>query len=75
MQQGTQKALTRDREKHKLNVQGGRAVCPICGRQTKQRINPDTTVTDFPLYCSFCRNTTTVNREPEPEPESQSQSR
>lgn len=44
-----------------LTVQGGRAVCPTCGRQTTQRIHPDTVLIQFPLYCRFCRRDAIVN--------------
>lgn len=60
-----------------LTVQGGRAVCPRCGRPTSQRIHPETVLIRFPLYCRFCKRDAIVNtEEPEPdaEPLSQTQS-
>ena len=51
-----------------LQVAGGRAVCPVCGRRTKQRIGPDTRLVNFPLWCDRCRSESKVNyRVPEPE--------
>lgn len=50
-----------------LRVTNGRAVCPICGRLTAQRILPDTRLTRFPLFCKRCKGTAIVNLEPVPE--------
>lgn len=46
-----------------LTVRGGRAVCPICGRQTTQRIRPETVLINFPLWCKNCRRDAIVNTE------------
>ena len=68
---GTQKCLTRSDAPIKLIVEDGRAVCPICGRQTTTRILAGTILVNFPIYCKRCRQTSIVTyREPEPEPES-----
>ena len=57
-----------------LHVEGGRAVCPVCGRRTRQRILPGTRLRELPLWCPHCRRESVVSyREPEPESEPQSQ--
>ncbi|NCB51357.1 MAG: conjugal transfer protein [Clostridia bacterium] len=56
---------------HKLEVQEGKAVCPVCGWRTGVIILPETRLRNFPLFCKKCGHTTVVNTE-EPEPESQS---
>ena len=55
-----------------LNVRGGRACCPKCGRPTSVRILPSTVLIDYPLYCKFCRDAVVVQYRV-PVPESQSQ--
>lgn len=54
-----------------LSTRNGRALCPFCGRPTGQRINPDTVLKNFPLWCKHCRSEAIVNTG-EPEPKSQS---
>lgn len=44
-----------------LKVQGNRAICPVCRAVTRTVILPTTTVSNFPLYCHRCRQTTIVN--------------
>lgn len=44
-----------------LTVQNGKAVCPLCGRPTTQRIYPDTILVKFPLFCKNCRQFAIVN--------------
>ena len=39
-----------------LRVSDGRAVCPSCRRRTRQRIDPDTKLDRFPLYCDKCQS-------------------
>lgn len=63
---GTRKHLTRAAGMAKLEVRNGRAVCPVCNRETYLRILPTTALNEFPLYCKLCKQTTTVHREPEP---------
>ena len=63
---GTRKSLTGTPEKVKLETRNGRALCPICGRETKTRIGADTVLDNFQLYCDRCKQTSTVYREPEP---------
>ena len=46
-----------------LEVQGGRAICPVCRRRTQVVILPDTILVNFPLYCKRCGQTTVVNTE------------
>ena len=68
MSEGTRKDLTAEPAAVKLKLMNGRAVCPICGRQTPTRILPTTILISFPLFCKHCRRTTLVEyREPEPE--------
>ena len=45
----------------KLRVEGKRAVCPVCGRRTAQRIEPETRVESFPLFCKFCKAVSIVS--------------
>ena len=67
MDEGTRKGLTAAADVYKLRLKNGRAVCPICGRETQTRIMSDTILDRFPLYCKNCRRTTLVQyREPEP---------
>lgn len=63
---GTQNRLTDDTEKSKLETRNGRAVCPICHRETKTRIRSDTALDNFQLFCERCKQTSIVYREPEP---------
>lgn len=66
--QGTQKGLTAVGAADNLKAKNGRAVCPICGRETQTRVLPGTVLENFPLYCKRCRQTSIVTyREPEPE--------
>ena len=67
---GTQKDLTASVPPVKLEARNGRAVCPICGRETQTRILSGTTLERFPLYCKHCRRTTLVEYHEEPEPKS-----
>lgn len=65
--EGTRKELTAMSDVYKLEARKGRAVCPICGRETQTRIVSGTILDRFPLYCKNCRRTTLVQyREPEP---------
>ena len=51
----------------KLETRNGRAVCPVCRRETPVRILTTTQLVDFPLFCKRCGQTTIVKyREPEP---------
>ena len=36
-------------------------LCPVCGSKTKTKIRPDTTLTNFPLFCPKCKHETVVN--------------
>ena len=46
-----------------VRVEEGRAVCPICGARTQQRILDRTTLKDFPLFCKKCTLTSLVRPE------------
>ena len=35
--------------------------CPVCNRKTRTRVNPDTVMLNFPLYCPQCRQETIIN--------------
>ncbi|MEG1491645.1 MAG: cysteine-rich KTR domain-containing protein [Oscillospiraceae bacterium] len=58
-----ERGLTRVQKVRKLEVQEGRAVCPVCGRKTQTEILPDTILKNFPLFCKKCGQTTVVNTE------------
>ena len=65
---GTRKGLTQTAPVSKLRTRNGRAVCPICGRETQTRVLPGTILENFPLYCKRCNQESIVTyREPEPE--------
>lgn len=34
----------------------GRILCPICHRQTNVKMNPDTVLGNFPLFCPWCKH-------------------
>lgn len=55
----------------------GRVVCPNCGRETSQRVLPETEARRLPVFCKLCKKAfiTDILPEPEPEPKGQSQSR
>lgn len=53
----------------------GRVVCPNCGRETSQRVLPDTEARRLPVYCKLCKKAFITDILPEPEPKGQSQSR
>ena len=40
--------------------------CPDCGRRTKTKVNPDTALKNFPLYCDRCKKEYVVDYQPEP---------
>ena len=68
MPDGTRKDLTATAPPVKLETRNGRAVCPICHRETQTRILSGTTLGRFPLYCKNCRRETLVEYHEEPEP-------
>lgn len=39
----------------------GFLLCPECGRKTKTKVLPETTMKGFPLYCNFCRKQTIID--------------
>lgn len=47
-----------------IRVQGGRVVCPRCGRLTTQRVEPQTVLLHAPVYCKLCKTETIVNLVP-----------
>ncbi len=45
----------------KIQTKDGFLLCPLCGRRTDQKILPDTSAANLPLYCKKCKQTTIVN--------------
>ena len=35
--------------------------CPICGNRTRTKVNADTVLVKFPLYCPKCKKETRIN--------------
>lgn len=35
--------------------------CPVCGQKTRTKLNTETVLIKFPLYCRKCKNTTLIN--------------
>jgi len=35
--------------------------CPVCGNKTRTRIQKDTELINFPLYCPKCKQETLIN--------------
>lgn len=59
----------------KLETQGGKLLCPMCGQPTMYKILPTTALSDFPLYCKHCRRETIVSlNKSQNQSQSQSQS-
>ncbi|MBO5130302.1 MAG: conjugal transfer protein [Oscillospiraceae bacterium] len=40
----------------------GQILCPICRRATATRVNPDTVLIRFPLYCSWCKREIIIDK-------------
>lgn len=38
-------------------------LCPLCRRATAVRINTDTVLKNFPLYCSWCKREIIIDKE------------
>ena len=38
-------------------------LCPVCNSKTRTKAYPDTTLTNFPLFCPKCKRETRVNVE------------
>ena len=36
--------------------------CPRCGRKTKTKVRSDTVLLRFPLYCTWCKQETTIDK-------------
>ena len=54
-------SLTMQEEKMKVNVKGY-LICPHCGRKTKTKVIVGITkMTDFPLWCPWCKKESKVN--------------
>lgn len=50
----------------KLIVQGGWAMCPLCGKGKLQRVLPTTSAQNLPRYCKRCRREIVIDIAPEP---------
>lgn len=37
--------------------------CPVCGNKTRDKIQEDTIMRNFPLYCPKCKNESLINVE------------
>lgn len=35
--------------------------CPICESKTRVKVNPDTVLLHFPLFCPKCKNVTRID--------------
>jgi len=44
----------------------GFIICPYCNKPTKTKVNRDTVLKNFPLYCTWCKTEIKINYEPEP---------
>lgn len=42
-------------------VVSGRVICPVCNRQTMQRVLLDTEMKNFPLHCKKCGKVTVIS--------------
>lgn len=36
-------------------------ICPKCGRPTKVKLNHDTELKNFPLFCPWCKQETIID--------------
>ncbi|MGN0999486.1 MAG: cysteine-rich KTR domain-containing protein [Faecousia sp.] len=52
-------------------VVSGRVICPRCGRQTRQRVRPDTEIKNFPVFCTYCKTENVISIAPAPQSQSQ----
>lgn len=37
--------------------------CPICGNKTREKVQKDTVIKNFPLFCSKCKKETLIDVE------------
>ncbi len=44
-----------------LSIEDGWVICPACHRQRIQRVLPDTTAANLPVYCKRCHTESIVN--------------
>lgn len=42
----------------------GFILCPVCHNKTRQKVRPDTTFKNFPLFCPRCRRVTLIDMGP-----------
>ncbi len=40
-------------------------LCPVCGGKTRTRVQEDTVLVNFPLFCPKCRTVTRISYEKE----------
>lgn len=39
----------------------GRILCPVCRKPTQTKVNRDTVLHNFPLWCPWCKLEKTIN--------------
>lgn len=45
----------------KVTVAAGWCICPQCGNRTKTKVNANTVLINFPLYCGRCKQEFTID--------------
>lgn len=50
----------KEAERMEVTVVAGWCICPKCGSRTKTKVNPDTVILRFPLFCPKCKTETVV---------------
>lgn len=57
------KAICQEKEEGTIKISDkGFIICPKCNRQTKTKINPDTELKRFPLFCPWCKKETIISK-------------
>jgi len=44
-----------------IDVQSQWIMCPVCGMKTRMKVNYDTILLRFPLYCPKCKHETRID--------------
>jgi len=52
-----------DLNKDEINRKEHLLLCPVCKGKTRTKVNPDTILIKFPLFCPKCKRETLVNVE------------
>ncbi|WP_423788654.1 cysteine-rich KTR domain-containing protein [Lawsonibacter faecis] len=55
------KGLQQGINSSRIVTEDGRVICPRCGRPTQQRVRPDTTARNWPVWCKHCKQESIVN--------------